>query len=55
MAEGDLIVSIGDKTIESVDDLHRFLGEWPIAQPTTLTVIHGLDRLALRVVPTEAP
>jgi len=37
-----------------VDDLHRFLAEWPIGQPMTLTVIRGTERVDLKVVPAEA-
>ena len=55
LSEGDLIASISDRAVTSVDDLHRFLAEWPIACPVTVTVIRGLDKLRLVVVPTEAP
>ena len=55
LAEGDQIISIGDRAVTSVDDLHRFLAEWPIACPATLTVIRGLDQLKILAVPTEAP
>ena len=52
--EGDLVVSINGQPLISVDDLHRFLAEWPIGEPVTLTVIRGLERLDLRVRPREA-
>ncbi|MFZ0050147.1 MAG: trypsin-like peptidase domain-containing protein, partial [Desulfobaccales bacterium] len=52
--EGDLVVSINGQPLISVDDLHRFLAEWPIGKPVTLTVIRGLERLDLRVRPREA-
>ncbi|MER3458392.1 MAG: serine protease [Chloroflexota bacterium] len=51
---GDLIVAINERMVTSVDDLHRFLAEWPIGQPATLTVVRGREKLALSVVPTEA-
>jgi S1-C subfamily serine protease len=51
---GDLIVAINERMVTSVDDLHRFLAEWPIGQPATLTVVRGREKLALPVVPTEA-
>ncbi len=54
MAEGDLILAVNDRTVASVDDLHRVLAEWP-PKPATLKILRGLDRLAMRVIPTEAP
>ncbi len=52
--EGDLIVAINDQPLTSVDDLHRFLADWPIGEPVALTIIRGLERLDLRVRPAEA-
>ncbi|MGD9122716.1 MAG: hypothetical protein PVG59_18710 [Desulfobacterales bacterium] len=40
--------------VESVDDLHRFLAEWPIGQPVEMDVIRGQRRQILRVTPQEA-
>jgi S1-C subfamily serine protease len=51
---GDLIVAISDQIVTSVDDLHRFLAEWPIGQPATLSVVRGQERLEVQVVPAEA-
>lgn len=52
--EGDLIVAIQDQEVTSVDDIHRFLAEWPLGQVVTLTIIRGQERLQLQVVPAEA-
>lgn len=54
MEQGDLITSINSQTVASVDDLHRFLSEWPIGEPLTIGVIRRKDRLDLTVVPAEA-
>jgi MinD superfamily P-loop ATPase len=54
LREGDLVVAIHDQSVTSVDDLHRFLAEWPIHSPVTLTVIRGMDRLVVAVTPTDA-
>ena len=54
MREGDLIVAINGQDVESVDDLHRFLSEWPIGQPMKLIVIRGSERMEMSVVPAEA-
>jgi hydroxyacylglutathione hydrolase len=49
----DLIVAINQVDVESVDDLHRFLAEWPIGRPVELDVILefiGAKGLQLEVV-----
>ncbi len=55
LREGDLIVAVNGRAVTSIDDVHRFLAEWPIAHSTTLTIIRGTERLELTIVPTEAP
>jgi S1-C subfamily serine protease len=54
LREGDLVVAINEQIVISVDDLHRFLADWPINRPVTLTVIRGQDRKAVTVKPVEA-
>jgi S1-C subfamily serine protease len=51
---GDLIVAINGTSVASVDDMHRFLAEWPLGQGVTLTVLRGRERRELHVVPAEA-
>ena len=51
---GDLITAANDQSVASIDDLHRFLSEWPIGQLIVLSVIRGKTRKQLTVVPTEA-
>lgn len=55
LREGDLILSINERIVMSVDDLHRFLAEWPIGNRATLAVLRGVERQRLEVVPAEAP
>ncbi|MDC4228016.1 MAG: trypsin-like peptidase domain-containing protein [Candidatus Manganitrophus sp.] len=55
LREGDLILSINERIVTSVDDLHRFLAEWPIGDAATLNVLRGMKRDRLEVVPAEAP
>ena len=50
----DWIVAINRVDVESVDDLHRFLSEWPIGQPVELDVIRGQRRQVLVITPEEA-
>lgn len=51
---GDLIVSVNGQGVANVDDLHRFLGEWPIGEPITITVVRGKNKTNLTAVPVEA-
>ena len=52
--ERDLIVSINGHAVESVDDVHRILAEWPLGQAMPLVLIRGKERLEFEVVPIEA-
>ena len=50
----DLIVAINQVDVESVDDLHRFLAEWPIGKPVEIDLIRGQRRHILVITPEEA-
>jgi S1-C subfamily serine protease len=52
--EADLIVAANGQGMTSVDDLHRFLAEWPINGSVALTIIRRQDRLTVEVTPVEA-
>jgi S1-C subfamily serine protease len=52
--EGDIIVAIDGHKTASVDQIHRFLADWPVANSLTLTIIRGQDRMEIQVVPVEA-
>jgi S1-C subfamily serine protease len=54
MQAGDLVVAINGTVVQSVDDLHRFLAEWPIGQPVEIDIVRGSRRRTLMVVPKEA-
>lgn len=54
VSEGDLIVGYGDQTVESVDDLHRFLVEEKVGVRTPLTVLRLIDKMVLTVVAEES-
>ena len=51
---GDLITAVNDQPVGSVDDLHRFLSEWPIGRSIEITLIRDQKLTKLAVVPTEA-
>lgn len=53
MRIGDLVVAIDGNDVKSVDDLHRYLSEWPVEQWLTLTVIRGDERMEIEVLPAE--
>ena len=50
---GDLIVAVNEHSIESVDDLYRFLSEWPAGREVSLTVVRHARKVTLTAVPTE--
>ncbi len=51
---GDFIVAIDEQDVASIDDLHRFLAEWPLGQVASLTIVRGRERLKKDVLPMEA-
>jgi S1-C subfamily serine protease len=55
MAEGDLIVTLGEQAITSVDDLQKRLTELPVGIPTEVVLLRGERRLVRFVVPGEYP
>lgn len=50
---GDLIVGINGHDVESIDDLHRLLAEWPIGTPVRLTILRRGRILQIEAVPYE--
>jgi S1-C subfamily serine protease len=53
LRRGDLIVAINGQVIANVDDLYRFLSEWPAGEALSLTVLRHTRKLTLTSVPTE--
>ncbi len=53
LREGDLIVAINDQAVGSVDDIHRFLGEWPVGRSVKLTVLRLQERLDIEIIPSD--
>jgi S1-C subfamily serine protease len=52
--EGDLVIGIADAPVATLDDLHRFLTEWPVGQPVSITILRGTSKEQLEIVPSEA-
>jgi S1-C subfamily serine protease len=55
MREGDLIIGIADNPVATLDDLHRFLTEWPVGQPVKIAILRGAIKQELEVIPSEVP
>ena len=55
LAEGDVIVQAGGKTIASIDDLHRLLTDELVGVTVELIVIRRTERLSVSVTPVESP
>ncbi len=49
LRDGDIIVSLDQHAVTSLDDLHRLLTEERIGAMATLGVLRGVERLDLRV------
>jgi S1-C subfamily serine protease len=47
--------AIGDRPVQSLDDVHRLLGAEAIGRELKLLVVRDARRLEVRVVPAEAP
>ena len=54
LKEADRIIGVEDKVVKNVDDLHRFLAEWPIGKAVELKVLRGFSLIKLNIVPMEA-
>jgi S1-C subfamily serine protease len=48
---GDLIVSVNDRLVSSVDDLHQLLSRLPADKPITLSVLRGSRLMDIQVQP----
>jgi S1-C subfamily serine protease len=53
VGQGDWIVGVDGHPVESVDDLHRHLAQWPIGRELTLAVIRDRQLTERVVVPGE--
>ncbi|MBO0700855.1 MAG: trypsin-like peptidase domain-containing protein [Zavarzinella sp.] len=51
----DVIVSFGEESVSSVDDLHKYLTQHPVGEAVRVSVLREGRRLELTVVPGEYP
>ncbi len=54
LRDGDVIVSLDDKPVAGVDDLHRLLTDAQVRARCAMTIIRHTDRLILPIFPEEA-
>jgi S1-C subfamily serine protease len=55
LRQGDIVVAVDDRAVQSVDDLHRALQKWPIVTPLKLRVVRDRELVDVEVMPVEAP
>jgi S1-C subfamily serine protease len=53
--EEDVIVSLGEQAVTSVDDLHKLLTQLPVEVPSQVILLRGERRLERWVIPNEYP
>ena len=51
---GDLLIRIGDRDVATMDDIYRFLTEWPAGKPVKVTILRLGKQLEIDVRPAEA-
>jgi S1-C subfamily serine protease len=52
---GDLVLTLEDQALGSVDELQRILARWPIGQPLRLGLLRRMERHQVTVSPAEGP
>jgi S1-C subfamily serine protease len=53
--DGDILLALDERPVRTVDDVHRLLSQWPVAQALKLTLLRRTERLEVIALPTEAP
>jgi len=51
---GDLLLRIGEREVATMDDVYRFLTEWPAGRPVKLVILRLGAQLEIEVRPGEA-
>ena len=54
LVAGDTIVALGETAVGGIDDLHRLLTEEKVGVSSALTVLRGVEKLTLSIVPGES-
>jgi S1-C subfamily serine protease len=53
LQEADVVVALADHPIKGVDDLQRFLTDWPVGVPVEARIIRGTELLTRTLIPAE--
>jgi len=53
LLDGDIILSFAGEPVGAIDDLHRRVSEDQIGRPCVVTVLRGLERRQLTIIPSE--
>jgi S1-C subfamily serine protease len=53
--EDDVIVSLGEKPTESIDDLHKLLTQLPVEVPSTIVLLRKERKLERMILPAQFP
>jgi S1-C subfamily serine protease len=54
LVAGDTIVALGETAVGGIDDLHRLRTEEKVGVSSALTVLRGVEKLMLWIVPGES-
>ena len=52
--DGDIVLALDGRPVQSVDDVHRTLTQWPVGKPLPVAALRRLERLDVVALPTEA-
>ncbi len=52
--DGDIVLALDGRPVQSVDDVHRTLTQWPVGKALPLTALRRTERLDIVALPTEA-
>jgi S1-C subfamily serine protease len=52
--DGDIVLALDGRPVQSVDDVHRTLTQWPVGKPLPLAALRRVDRIDVVALPTEA-
>jgi S1-C subfamily serine protease len=52
--DGDIVLALDGRPVQSVDDVHRTLTQWPVGKPLPVAALRRLERIDVVALPTEA-
>lgn len=50
---GDIVVNMDGKSVSSIDDISRILGEWPVGEALKVSALRGKDLKEFSIAPVE--